>query len=257
MLIILSPAKTLDFETPAPTSATSELLFSSHKTLVKALEKLSKEELSELMDISANLGKLNTERYQNFTKAATKQAIFAFKGDVYQGLRATEFSEADIAYAQEHLRILSGLYGLLKPLDPIVPYRLEMGTRLSKNSSLSKTLPETLYQFWGDRLTEALNRDLQRTKSRFVLNLASQEYARAINSKVLAANIINPVFKDWKNNKYKVISFYAKKARGMMARYAIANQIKDLADIRNFTDGEYVYNQELSTEKKPVFTRKL
>ncbi|WP_036486255.1 peroxide stress protein YaaA [Myxosarcina sp. GI1] len=258
MLLILSPSKTLDFEMPSPTSATSELdFYSQTQKLVKALGKISKQELSNLMGISDKLGKLNAERYQNFSQAATKQAMFAFKGDVYEGLQAINFSDEDITYAQKHLRILSGLYGLLKPLDAIAPYRLEMGTRLSQNPSLSKSLPETLYQFWEDGITEALNRDLQQTKSQIVLNLASQEYAKALNLKILSAKFISPVFKDWKNDKYKVISFYAKKARGIMARYIIQNRITNLAGIKKFTEAGYIYNEELSTEKKPVFTRKL
>ncbi|MGV2831973.1 peroxide stress protein YaaA [Myxosarcina sp. GI1(2024)] len=257
MLLILSPSKTLDFETLSPISATSELFFHSQtQTLVEAFEKLSGEDFSNLMGISAKLGKLNAERYQKFSTAATKQAMFAFKGDVYEGLQATNFSKEDISYAQEHLRILSGLYGLLKPLDPIAPYRLSMDTRLSQNPTLSPSLPETLYQFWGERISEALNRDLQQTKSKFLLNLASQEYAKALNLKILSAELINPVFKDWKKDRYKVIGFYAKKARGMMARYVIQNQIRDLAKIKNFTDEGYAYNEELSTNEELVFTRK-
>ena len=255
MLIVLSPAKTLDFDTPSPTQThTQPVLLNDAKTLVKQLKKMAPAELSSLMSISDKLGTLNFNRYHDwktpFTANNAKQALLAFKGDVYTGLEADTFSAQDLKFAQKHLRILSGLYGVLKPLDLMQAYRLEMGTHLVTQKG------ENLYDFWGDKITELINADLKKNKSEALVNLASNEYFKSIQSDDLNQKVITPVFKDYKNGKYKIISFYAKKARGMMAAYVIRNRITDPLQIQNFRLAGYRYNKSESNSAEWVFKRK-
>jgi uncharacterized protein len=259
VIILISPAKTLDFETSAPINRFSQPDFlADTEVLVKQLKQLSATEISSLMKISNKLGELNASRYQTwestFDNTNAKQALLAFQGDVYQGLEAEHFSEEDFDFAQEHLRILSGLYGLLKPLDLIQPYRLEMGTKLT-HPKLQNLKVNNLYEFWHDKLTQTLNQQLVKLNNKTIINLASQEYFQAIQPKLLSANIITPVFKDWKNGKYKIISLYAKKARGMMAAYIIKNRVTNIQKLQNFAEAGYNYNSELSTSETLVFTR--
>jgi len=207
------------------------------------------------MNISKDLGILNANRYQDyktpFTLKNAKQAIFAFTGDVYKGLNALSLTSNSIDYAQAHFKILSGLYGILKPLDLIQAYRLEMATKISINSSAS------LYDFWSNNITSELNDNLEITNSKFLLNLASNEYSKSINMKSLNAQVITPVFKDWKNGQYKIISFFAKKARGMMSRFVLENKIKNQNDLKAFDRDGYIFNKSFSTENSLVFTRRL
>jgi len=259
VLILISPAKTLDFATPAKCDRFSQPAFlSDTEILVKQLRTLSAAEISGLMKISDKLGVLNAERYQDwqpvFDNTNAKQALLAFQGDVYQGLNADSFSQSDFEFAQEHLRILSGLYGVLKPLDLIQPYRLEMGTKLA-HSKLQNLSVNTLYEFWQDKLAHAINQQLKELDSPIIINLASNEYFKAVKPKLLAGRIVTPVFKDWKNDKYKIISFYAKKARGMMTAYIIKNQIKNVEDIKGFTEAGYSFHDELSDNDNLVFSR--
>ena len=259
MLILLSPAKTLDFETPAPIKRFSQPDFlSDTEKLVAQLRQLSAQQISSLMKISDKLGELNASRYQTWQSAFddnnAKQALVAFQGDVYQGMNVDRFEPEDFDFAQEHLRILSGLYGVLRPLDLIQPYRLEMGTKLA-HSKLQDLTANTLYEFWGDKLSQAINQQLDRLDHKTIINLASNEYFKAVNSKLLTGEIITPVFKDWKNSKYKIISFYAKKARGMMAAYLIQNHILDINKIKDFAEAGYSYSAELSNDHNFIFTR--
>ena len=255
MISIVSPAKSLDFDNKAPVSDFSLPLFlEESQKIVNVLKDYSSEDLSKLMKISKDLGLLNANRYQDyntpFKLENAKQAIFAFTGDVYKGLDATSLTSNAIEYAQTHFKILSGLYGILKPLDLIQAYRLEMGTKISINNSTS------LYDFWSNHITSELNANLESTNSQFLLNLASNEYSKSIDMKSLNAKIITPVFKDWKNGQYKIISFFAKKARGLMSRYVLENKIKNPNDLRAFDIDGYIYNEHFSTEKALVFTRK-
>ncbi|MGA7305881.1 MAG: peroxide stress protein YaaA, partial [Rhodothermales bacterium] len=252
--ILLSPAKTLDFKRPAPTtSATKPAMLERSEVLVDTLRDFSARRLSSLMNISPQLGALNRERFGNwhtpFTKDNAKQALFAFKGDVYVGLDAESLSEEDLKYAQKHVRILSGLYGALRPLDLIQPYRLEMGTKLKNVRG------KDLYQFWGDDIVEALNRQLKSLKSSTVVNLASVEYFKSVNTDALKAEVVSPVFLDLKNGTYKIISFYAKKARGFMSAWIVRNRIEDPKKLRKFDVAGYRYSAELSEPGKPAFVR--
>lgn len=254
MLMVISPAKTLDFETPPVTKVSSEPEFiPQSKQLVKQLKSMSPEDISELMGISAKLGDLNHQRYMNwrppFTDKNAKQAVLAFKGDVYTGLDAENLNAKELKFAQKHLRILSGLYGVLKPLDLIQPYRLEMGTKLENKKGAN------LYEFWGEQLTDNINTQLKKTKSQFLLNLASNEYFKSLDKGAINAEIITPVFKDLKNGKYKIISFYAKKARGLMSAYVIKNAITDVEQIKKFKTEGYKFNKGMSTAQEWVFTR--
>ena len=205
------------------------------------------------MNISDKLALLNHERFQSFassfSKKNSRQAILAFTGDVYQGMNLSDWSAGDFTTAQENIRILSGLYGVLRPLDLMQPYRLEMGT------SLVNARGKNLYQFWGDRITGLLNKDLEKSNSNVVVNLASNEYFSAVIPSGLNGQVISPVFKDEKKGKYKIISFYAKKARGMMADYIVKNKLKESEDLREFSTGGYAYDAESSTVDKPVFLR--
>lgn len=256
MLLVVSPAKNLDFETDLPTSEFSQPELLEHSAeLINRCLKLTPADLSSLMAISDKLAGLNTARFSEwqipFTDSNARPAAFAFNGDVYTGMDAYSFSEADFAFAQQHLRILSGLYGVLKPLDLMQAYRLEMGTKLDNDRG------SNLYQFWGDIITNNLNSALAAQGDEVLVNLASTEYFKAVKKKNLNATVITPVFKDWKNGQYKIISFFAKKARGLMTRYIITNQITDAEQLKEFDLAGYGYNPELSTATVPVFTRKI
>ena len=254
MLVVISPAKTLDYETPATISRHSlpDYLDDSAE-LIEELRQLSPPEVSDLMGISAKLGDLNFGRYLNwqpeFTTDNAKQSVLAFKGDVYTGLDAESLSGGQLNWAQNHLRILSGLYGLLRPLDLMQPYRLEMGTKLANKRG------SNLYEFWGEKITEGLNQELKEENSQVLINLASNEYFKSVKPKSLNAEVITPVFKDWKNDKYKIISFFAKKARGLMSRYIIENQIKDPEQLKQFDIDGYSFNPAMSSAREWVFTR--
>ena len=255
MIILLSPAKTLDFETPSPHPTCSEPDYLSlSKDLISGLAKLSSEEIGKLMGISPKLADLNRERYQSWRfkhdPQSSKQAILAFKGDVYEGLEAWNFKKSDFTYAQKSVRILSGLYGLLRPLDLIQPHRLEMGT------SYENSAGKDLYAFWGDRLAKAINQDLKKTKTKLLVNLASQEYFKAAQSKLIEGEMVAPVFKDEKNGNFKIISFYAKKARGVMSSFLVRNRIDSLGGVRQFSEQGYQFCPEESTDSHPVFLRK-
>lgn len=254
MLIVLSPAKTLDYETPPQTrKATQPALLSRAADLVEDARKLSPDAISKLMGVSENIANLNHERFMNwgepFTLDNAKQSVLAFKGDVYTGLEADSMKSDDLAYAQKHLRILSGLYGVLRPLDLMQPYRLEMGLKFANSGG------KNLYEFWGEDITDSLNAQLKSLKSDVLVNLASNEYFKSVKSKSLSAEVITPVFKDLKDGKYKVISFFAKKARGQMARYAIDKRLDDVAGLKKFRVDGYRYNKGESTAREWVFTR--
>jgi len=255
MLLVISPAKTLDFDSPpsVPHFTQSEFLSDSAE-LIDQLKTLSPSDVSSLMSISEKLGTLNSNRFIDwqlpFTETNSKQAVLAFKGDVYEGMAAQSMSEDDLTWANSHLRILSGLYGLLKPLDLIQPYRLEMGTKFNNQRG------KNLYEFWGTQITDKINGELAEQKMPALINLASNEYFKSVKTKQLNAAVITPVFKDWKNDKYKIISFYAKKARGMMSAYIIKNRLESPSDIKQFDTAGYAFCPEQSTESEWVFLRK-
>ena len=250
---IISPAKKLDYS-PVEKNLDSTIpsLLEHSNELIKDLKSLNPQEVSSLMSLSDKLGALNYERFQEwktpFTKSNSKQAILAFKGDVYQGLDAESLSETELIWAQKHVRILSGLYGILKPMDLMQPYRLEMGTKFATKRG------QNLYDFWNSIITEELNNNFSSDNTN-LLNLASNEYFKSINVSELKANVISPVFMDKKNGKYKIISFFAKKARGLMTRYVIKNRIEDITDIQNFEEGGYFFSEAMSEDNKPVFCR--
>jgi len=253
MLLVLSPAKSLDLETPSPTQEhTLPDFIDRAGQLIGVLRDLSPGQVGDLMHISDPLSVLNVARYASWTAdhAEGHQAVMAFDGDVYGGLDARSLPLDAIAFAQRHLRILSGLYGLLRPLDLIHPYRLEMGTRLANPGG------KDLYTFWGEAITRALNAQLAETGSTALVNLASEEYFKSVKPKLLDAPVITPVFEDWKNGTYKIISFYAKRARGMMARYAIEKGITDPQALKAFDVDGYAFVAEGSTERNWIFRRK-
>jgi len=254
MLIVVSPAKSLDYESSLTTeSGTRPQFMDQSQLLIEQLQELSPPEVGELMGISDKLADLNFGRYLSWrprvTRKNSRPAVLAFKGDVYIGLQAETFSQKDLDYAQEHLRILSGLYGLLRPLDLMQPYRLEMGTKLPTERG------NNLYDFWGEQITQALNKQLKKTKSQVLLNLASNEYFSAVKPKLISSEVISPVFKDYKSGQYKIISFFAKKARGTMSRWVIQNRIEDPALLRNFNLDGYTYSETESKPGKPTFLR--
>ncbi|MGO1297462.1 MAG: peroxide stress protein YaaA [Vibrio sp.] len=254
MLIVVSPAKTLDYESPLPTQEHTQPELIEHSAeLIEVCQKLSPQDISQLMKVSDKIAGLNVARFaqwsQQFDFDNARQAIFAFKGDVYTGLDATSLSLADLHYAQDHLRMLSGLYGLLKPLDLMQPYRLEMGTKLENGRG------SNLYQFWDNIITDKINEALAEQGSDTLINLASNEYFKAVKSKRLKGKIVTPVFKDCKNGQYKVISFYAKKARGMMSRYIIENRIESVEDLTAFDTAGYYFVAAESSDKELVFKR--
>ena len=254
MLMVISPAKTLDFETPAVTQRFTQPQYLDHsQELIEQLRTLSPAQISELMHVSDKIGGLNAARFGSWNPAFThdnaKQALLAFKGDVYTGLHAEDFSDADFDYAQTHLRMLSGLYGLLRPLDLMQPYRLEMGTKFANARG------KDLYAFWGTRISEWLNEALAEQGDEVLLNLASNEYFSAVKRPALNARIINTEFRDQKNGQYKIISFYAKKARGMMARFVIQERIQNPEQLKAFDEQGYRFSAELSKADNLVFLR--
>jgi len=252
MKIIISPAKSLDFETPVKTNlhTQSQFLEDSVK-LNKKLKTLSKKKIGEFMSISKDLAALNYERNQNwslpFTTDNAKQAIYAFTGEVFRGIDVATLEEEKLPVLQDRLRILSGLYGLLKPMDLIQAYRLEMGKKLKVGRA------ENLYKFWGDKIADTLNTELD--DDELFVNLASSEYFKAVNQKVLKVPMITPVFKDFKNGQYKTIMTFAKKARGLMVRYLIDNNITTIEGLKGFNVDGYGFSEEMSTETELMFTR--
>jgi cytoplasmic iron level regulating protein YaaA (DUF328/UPF0246 family) len=256
MLIVVSPAKNLDFESTLPTAKFSQPELLDHcEELMRRCIKLTPADLSSLMHISDKLAGLNAARFGEwhlpFTPDNARPAALAFNGDVYTGLDANSFSDTDFDYAQQHLRILSGLYGVLKPLDLMQAYRLEMGTKLDNVRGTN------LYHFWGDVITDNINKAVAEQGDDVLINLASTEYFKSVKKKSLNAKVITPAFKDWKNGQYKMISFFAKKARGYMARYIIQNQITDVEQLKKFDTAGYGYCADSSTTDVPVFTRKI
>ncbi|MCE0558195.1 MULTISPECIES: peroxide stress protein YaaA [unclassified Motilimonas] len=254
MLVLISPAKTLDYESPLATDTFSQPEFVAHShELIKRCRELTPLQISQLMKISDKLAGLNAARFAEwqpeFNLENSRQALLAFKGDVYTGLDAASFSEQDFAFAQQHLRMLSGLYGLLKPLDLMQPYRLEMGTKLDTARG------KNLYEFWGDIITDKVNQALAEQGDELVVNLASNEYFKAVKRKDLKGKLVTPVFKDNKNGQYKVISFYAKKARGLMARYIIQNQLTTVAQLKQFDLDGYFFSEIDSKPYELVFKR--
>ncbi len=254
MLITLSPSKGQDFEEPSLSKKYSKPAdLKDSELLIKELRKIKSKELQEMMTVSENIAKLNVERYKTFqtpfTTKNAKQAIFAFKGDVYGGLDLESFDEDDFSYAQDHLRILSGLYGCLRPLDLIQPYRLEMKTKL-KN-----TRGDNLYQFWDDRITKSINKELKKQQEPVLVNLASNEYFKSVKPKLLEGRLLNINFKETKDGKTRVVAIFAKRARGMMADYIIRNRIERPEDLKKFKLGGYRFNKSLSDDKQWTFER--
>ena len=255
MIVLLSPAKSLDYESPLLTRRATKPRFAEDSAeLILQLRKLSVGQIGKLMSISEKLAQLNHDRFASweaeFTKANSRPAILAFSGDVYQGMELSEWSKDDFSTAQNRLRILSGLYGILRPLDLIQPYRLEMGTKFSTKRG------KNLYEFWGDSLTHSLNADLKKSGSDFVVNLASNEYFSAVKKNELEGELITPVFKDEKKGTYKIISFFAKKARGMMADFIVRNDVTDPKELQKFKTAGYRFSKKDSDEKTLVFLRK-
>ena len=254
MLIVLSPAKSLDLESPSTTQEHTTPDFIAHAAeLIAVLRGYSPGQVAELMDLSDPLAMLNVSRYAHWSEdhAKARQAIMSFNGDVYAGLDARTLDARQLDYAQRHLRILSGLYGLLRPLDRMHPYRLEMGTRLPNPQG------NNLYAFWGDSVTEALNAQLAATRATVLVNLASEEYFKSVRPKLLTAPVVTPVFEDWKGGKYKIISFFAKRARGMMARYAAQHAIQDVERLKDFDVDGYAFDEAVSSERNWVFRRRV
>ncbi len=250
MIAVISPAKSLDFESIAPCEISMVPHFQKDADyLASKLGKLKTSELGNLLGISQKLAHLNAERYSTWKTAQLKQALFAYNGDVYDGLDAKTFSLQEIDFSQKHLQILSGLYGLLRPLEIIKPYRIDMGTAFATPKGAN------LYKFWGDRITDQLKKRIKESGSNVLINLASQEYFSAINTKKLKARIITPGFKDMSNGKYAMVSFFAKRARGMMSRFIIQNSITDFEMLVGFDDSGYRFNHELSKGDNWVFTR--
>lgn len=254
MLIVISPAKTLDFSsTASPGPYTEPVFLDDSALLIERLRQLAPPQVAELMGISPALADLNFGRYLNwsrpFTPANAKPALLAFRGDVYAGLGADSFTAADLRWAQRHLRILSGLYGVLRPLDLMQPYRLEMGTRLTTERG------RDLYEFWGERITDALDAELAEDEKPVLVNLASVEYFKSVQPARLRAAVITPIFQDWSGGQYKVISFYAKRARGMLSAYIIKHRLRSPAAIKQFSGGGYAFAAARSTAREWVFVR--
>lgn len=254
MLFLLSPAKRLDYDSALPTSLCTTPLFAKQSAqLIKALRKLTVDEIAGLMSLSPALATLNADRYRawkpTFTQDNSRQAILAFNGDVYEGLQAASLCDKDLEWAQEHVAILSGLYGVLRPLDLMQPYRLEMGTRLENPRG------NTLYDFWAKTIAAYLNERLQTEKAPIVVNLASEEYFKAVDLKALKARVVQCVFQDGKAGVYKVVSFHAKRARGLMARFAIESRITKPEGLTKFDAEGYAYVPALSTPDKLIFRR--
>lgn len=255
MLMVVSPAKALDESIVDAQIPSSEGTFlSESQILLEQLKPMGPSDIGNLMGLSEKLSELNYQRFQDWQlpmgSETARQAVYMFKGDVYQGLDVRSLDKKSVDYLQSHLRILSGLYGALKPLDMMLPYRLEMGTALKTPKG------KNLYEFWGSQITDWLNEQFEASGSRVLVNLASNEYFKVIQKKQLRADVITPQFKDWKNGQYKMISFYAKKARGLMARYAAMNKIEQVEDLKYFDYEGYQFSPELSSETNWVFTRK-
>lgn len=259
MIFVISPAKALDFETPAVTTKHSQPDYlDDARALIDVLRRLSPAEVARLMSLSDQLATLNVARYESwappFSSANAKQAVLAFNGDVYDGLDAGSLGDDDLLWAQLHLRILSGLYGLLRPLDLMQAYRLEMGSRLANPRG------KNLYDFWGDKLTVALNELLDAERERgaeaVLVNLASEEYFKSVKAARLAGRVVTPVFEDWKSGRYKIISFFAKRARGLMSRYAILNRVETIDALKRFDLGGYAYAADASDDDRLVFRRR-
>lgn len=248
MYIVISPAKTIVNNLPCSADHVSKPEFGSDANkLIEFLKAYRSEDLQQLMGISPKLALLNYERFQSWEQSSQEnlKAICAFKGEVFNGLKAWEFSSEQLQYSQNHLAILSGLFGILRPLDTIKPYRLEMGTELDFGS---------LYEFWGDKITNKLN-ELMKIAGGPLINLASKEYFRAINLRKLNYEVVTPEFKEFKNGKYVIVAIYAKKMRGLMSRFILENELQDIDDLKAFQADGYYYNSRLSTSEKPVFTR--
>lgn len=254
MIITLSPSKGQDFETPTASDIhTLPDQLKDSQLLINEAKKLNSEDVSQLMDVSENISNLNVQRFQDwnsdFNTKNAKAALFAFKGDVYSGIQKDKYSDDDLAYAQNHLRILSGLYGALRPMDLIQPYRLEMKTRLKNPRG------DNLYQFWGDKITQQLNESLKDQTEKVLVNLASNEYFKSVKPKILDGRILSVNFKETKDDKTRVIAIFAKKARGMMADFILRNRIEYIEDIKDFGADGYKFNQKESTDDNWVFSR--
>lgn len=254
MLVTLSPSKGQDFEEPSLSKKYSKPAdLKDSELLIKELRKIKSKKMQEMMTVSENIANLNVDRYKNFNTPFTtknaKQAIFAFKGDVYGGLELSSFNEDDYNYAQDHLRILSGLYGCLRPMDLIQPYRLEMKTKLKNERG------DNLYQFWDDRITKSLNKELKKQEEAVLVNLASNEYFKSVKPKLLEGRLLNINFKESKDGKTRVVAIFAKRARGMMADYIIRNRIERPEDLKKFRLGGYKFNKALSDDKQWTFER--
>ena len=252
MKILLSPAKSLDFKSELPTSKTSSICFEKEaQHLNSILKSKNPKELSDLMSISSKIADLNYERNHSwslpFTNTNARQAVYAFSGDVYRGLDAYSIDDSRIDFLQNSVRILSGLYGLIKPLDLIQPYRLEMGTKLAFDSN------KNLYDFWRKKITQQLNSELHDKEP--ILNLASKEYFEAIDTKVIKSDVYSANFKQFKNGEFKTIAIFSKKARGMMTRFIVDNHIANISDIKSFDYDGYMFHEKLSTDKELIFTR--
>ncbi|MCH9670757.1 MAG: peroxide stress protein YaaA [Gammaproteobacteria bacterium] len=253
MLMVISPAKTLDFSVPDYPKFTQPAVLEQSQKLVEELRTYEPAQISSLMKISDQLADLNYERFQAFqtpfTPENAKQALLVFKGDVYKGIKAEEYNDKDLAFAQRHLRILSGLYGILRPLDLMQPYRLEMGTKLKTQRG------KNLYEFWGDQISQLLDADFAAHKTRCLINLASNEYFKSVDLKALQARVINIVFKENRGGAYKVIAFNAKRARGLMVDYAVRNRIKVPKQLKHFDTEGYAFNDALSDADNWIFCR--
>lgn len=257
MIIVLSPAKSLDYDTPSHVARhTIPEFVDDAAVLVDDLRRLSPQQIASLMGISDALAMLNFQRYadwsRRFSKRNAKQAVLAFNGDVYGGFDARSLSAADLDYAQRHVRVLSGLYGVLRPLDLLQPYRLEMGTRFANARG------KDLYTFWGERITNALNAQLRKKSrgARVLVNCASEEYFKSVKVKRLDAPVITPVFEDWKSGRYKVISFHAKRARGLMARFVVENRLEAPEALKTFSAEGYVFDEGASNDTTYIFRRR-
>ena len=254
MLFIISPAKTLDYSSPISIQGQSDIPFlKESKQLMKVLKKYKADDIAKLMNVSSKIAYLNHDRFAQwqvpFIEEESRQALYAFKGEVYNGIDAYSLSQDDTDYAQEHMRMLSGLYGLLRPYDMILPYRLEMGTKLQTEKY------KNLYEFWGDKITKNLQKAIDESGTSILVNLASNEYFKAINTKKIKSPIITPIFKEAKGDSYKVIAIFAKKARGLMSRYIIENKIQSPEELKHFDKEGYFFNAELSTDTELTFTR--
>ena len=255
MIIVLSPAKTLDYQFEPKGSNSVPAFLGKSSELVNQLKQKEPKDIASLMGLSDKLATLNYDRYQSWTASKkvsndSKPAMLVFKGDVYQGLQAEDLTKKELDFAQKHIRILSGLYGILRPLDLMKPYRLEMGTKLETPEG------KNLYEFWGNKIQKNVLGELKKLKSDLLINLASKEYFTVLGKIPEDVNVVSPVFKDYKNGKYKIISFYAKKARGLMSRWIIQNNITDFEDLKNFNVDGYKYSKAESTVTTPVFLRK-